>query len=93
MYLVTRQLHKSLRAESQASSSNLVPSLKQVPSLSVLRPSQVKSSHKVMSTLSSQVESSHKVMSSQVESSHKFVKSCRVTGYLDLGRWGKGKFH
>ena len=69
-----RQLLKSLRAESQASSSHLVPSLKSSPSLSCLEASQVKSSHKVMSTLSSQVESSHKVMSSQVKSSHKFVK-------------------
>ena len=47
-----------------------------------------KSSHKVMSTLSSQVKSSHKRLSSQVKSSQKFVKSirvksgCCVTGYF-----------
>ena len=34
-----------------------------------------------MSTLSSQVKSSHKAMSSQVKSSHKFVKSSRVISY------------
>ena len=73
-----RQLHKSLRSESQASRVIFGPSPSRVPSLSCLGPVKSESSHKSRSTLSSRVESSHKVMSSQVESSHKSVKSSRV---------------
>ena len=78
---IYRQLHESLRAESQASSSHLVPSLKQVPSFSccgqvkssrVTRLCQlcrVKSSQVTGYAESSQVES----QVCQVEPSHTFL--------------------